>query len=77
VNTPIHEHQKIKSRTNGQEYEIMFGPQPGNLVPANPFASKLQSRFAHANPDKFGGKKGLEHWDKVTNYSSLPEKKEG
>ena len=33
------------------------------LVPKNPFASKLQSAFAHANPSKFGGKKGLAEWE--------------
>ena len=68
------EHQKIKSRVTGREHEIMFGPLPGGLVPANPFASEIQSRFAHANPSKFGGKAGLKEWDKATDYSKIPKK---
>jgi hypothetical protein len=41
-----------------------------------PFLSLKQSRFAHANPEKFGGAKGLREWDKATDFSSLPEKKD-
>jgi hypothetical protein len=68
------EHQTIKSRTNGQEYEIMFGPQPGNLVPANPFASKAQQRFLYSHPEKVGGKEKLKEWSSATDFANLPEK---
>jgi hypothetical protein len=40
-----------------------------------PFKSASQQRFAHANPEKFGGEKGLKEWDKSTDFKSLPEKK--
>ena len=69
----IVEHSKIVSRTNGKTYEIGLGPNGGGLVPKNPFASQLQSRFAHANPSKFGGSKGLQEWDSATDYKHLPE----
>lgn len=68
------EHQTIVSRTTGRPIEIEFGPLPGNLVPANPFASMAQARFAHANPEKFGGENKLKEWDKATNFKSLPKK---
>ena len=70
----MHEHDTIVSRTTGRKREISMGVQGQGLVPKNPFASKLQSRFAHANPEKFGGKKGLKHWDDVTNYNNLPSR---
>lgn len=41
-----------------------------------PFLSRSQARFAHANPEKFGGASGLKEWDKATNFQSLPEKKD-
>ena len=68
------EHQTIRSRTTGKDYEIMFGPQPGNLVPKNPFASKAQQRFMYANPDILG-KKGLKEWSSKTDFKSLPQHK--
>jgi hypothetical protein len=71
----IMEHDKIVSRTTGKSIEISLGPNGGGLVPANPFASLIQSRFAHANPEKFGGTKGLKEWDKATDYKALPKKK--
>jgi hypothetical protein len=46
----------------------------GGLVPPNPFASLAESRFAHANPSKFGGKAGLKEWDKSTDYSKIPKR---
>jgi len=39
-----------------------------------PFLSKKQQRFAYANPEKFGGKKGLKEWSSKTDFESLPEK---
>jgi hypothetical protein len=68
----IKEHDKIVSRTTGKSVEISLGPNGGGLVPKNPFASISQSRFAHANPEKFGGTKGLKEWDKATDYKALP-----
>lgn len=70
-----HEHDKIRSRTTGRMHEIKFGPQDKGNVPANPFASLAQARFAHANPEKFGGKAGLNEWDKDTNFSKIPKRK--
>jgi hypothetical protein len=46
----------------------------GGLVPKNPFASLAESKFAHANPEKFGGEKGLDEWDKSTDFSKIPNK---
>lgn len=37
-----------------------------------PFTSKKQRAFAHANPEKFGGEKGLQEWESDT-PSSLPK----
>lgn len=74
-NQGIEEHGlHVTSRTTGKKVEIGFGPQGGGLVPANPFASIAQARFAHANPGKFGGKKGLDEWDAETSFGSLPKK---
>lgn len=39
-----------------------------------PFKSKAQQGFAYANPEKFGGKKGLAEWSGDTDFDSLPEK---
>lgn len=38
-----------------------------------PFRSKKQRRFAHANPEKFGGKEGIKEWEKET-PKNIPEK---
>jgi hypothetical protein len=40
-----------------------------------PFESKAQQRFAHANPEKFGGEEGLKEWDAATKSKKLPERK--
>ena len=73
VNKRMNEHDTVRSRTTGRKIEISMGPQPDGMVPKNPFASELQAKFAHANPAKFGGKKGLEEWDKSTNFKNLPK----
>jgi hypothetical protein len=74
--TPVRtfkEHEKVKSRTTGQMREVKFGPQPGGLVPKNPFASLAQEGYMHAHPDILG-KKGLEEWDSATKGKKLPKK---
>jgi GNAT superfamily N-acetyltransferase len=38
-----------------------------------PFSSKAQRRFAYANPEKFGGKKGIEEWESKT-PKNIPER---
>ena len=38
-----------------------------------PFRSKKQRRFAHANPEKFGGKEGIKEWEEET-PKNIPEK---
>ena len=40
-----------------------------------PFKSEAQQRFAYANPEKFGGKKGLAEWSAATDFSTLPKRK--
>ena len=78
MDTP--EHTEIVSRTLGKKVEIGIGPLPvgpdgcGGLVGKNPFLPLQQSKFAHANPSKFGGKAGLKEWDKATDYSKIPKK---
>ena len=68
------EHQTIVSKTTGKKIEIGFGPLGGGLVPANPFASQLQQKFAYANPEKFGGKAGLKEWSDATDQKALPKR---
>jgi hypothetical protein len=68
------EHTKIVSRTTGKKVEVSFGPLGGGLVPANPFASMLQQKFAYANPSKFGGNAGLKEWSDATDQKHLPKK---
>lgn len=68
----VTEHQMIPSRLGGKSREVSFGPLPGGLVPANPFASLAQAGFLHAHPEKLG-KKGLAHWDAETKGKSLPQ----
>jgi hypothetical protein len=72
VNKPMSEHDTIRSRTTGRKIEISMGMPGGGRVPKNPFASALQAKFAHANPEKFGGKSGLKEWDKSTDFKNLP-----
>lgn len=67
------EHQRIVSRTTGKEHEIMFGPQPDNLVPANPFASQAQAGYMHAHPEILG-KEALKEWDAATKGKHLPKR---
>jgi hypothetical protein len=68
----ISEHDKMKSRTTGQDIEIKFGPQDGGNVPSNPFASLAQEGYMHAHPEKLGAK-GLAEWDAATKGKHLPE----
>ncbi len=62
----------ITSRTNGKTVEVGFGPQGGNLVPANPFASLAQAGYMHSHPEILG-KEGLKEWDSATKGKSLPQ----
>jgi len=70
------EHDKLRSRITGYDREIEFGPQPGGLVPKNPFASAAQRGFMHANPEVLG-KKGLAEWDKASKGQHVPYKVKG
>jgi hypothetical protein len=70
----IHEHDRVQSRLGGKSKEISMGVHGGGLVPKNPFASIQQARFLHAHPEKVGGEKKLEEWDKSTNFKSIPKK---
>jgi hypothetical protein len=67
------EHDKIQSRTTGRMCEISFGPQPGGLVPANPFASAAQRGYMHANPEVLGPK-ALKEWDATSKGQKVPYK---
>lgn len=73
VNKPMSEHDKIRSRTTGRKMEISMGPQPGGLVPKNPFASLAQEGWAHEHPEQFG-KKNLAEFDAATKGRHLPKK---
>jgi hypothetical protein len=68
------EHDKIVSRITGRTHEIQITPVGGGMVPKNPFASQLQQKFLHANPEKVGGEAKLKEWDKSTDFSNLPKK---
>lgn len=63
----------ITSRTNGKSVEVGFGPNGGNLVPANPFASLAQEGYLHAHPEKLGATK-LAEFDAATKGKSLPKR---
>jgi hypothetical protein len=70
--TYVKEHQLIPSHLGGKSREVSFGPLPGGLVPANPFASLAQQGFLHSHPEKLGTKK-LAEFDAATKGKSLPE----
>lgn len=70
--TYVKEHDRVPSRIGGKSREISFGPLPGGLVPANPFASLAQEGYLHSHPGILG-KEGLAEWDKETKGRSLPE----
>lgn len=67
------EHATVTSRTTGRKHEIGFGPQPGGLVPANPFASLAQEGYLHAHPAKLGKDK-LKEFDEASKGKKLPYK---
>jgi len=73
VNKRMNEHDTVRSRTTGRKMEISMGPQPGGMVPTNPFASLAQEGFLHAHPEKLG-KKGLAEWDEATKGKHLPKR---
>ena len=70
-NKPMHEHQKIRSRTTGRLLEIGMPPQGGGLVPKNPFASLAQAGYMHSHPDILGSK--IKEWDAATKGKKLPK----
>lgn len=39
-----------------------------------PYKSKAQRGYFHANPEKVGGKKVVEEWDKASKGKKLPGK---
>jgi hypothetical protein len=69
----IKEHDKIVSRTTGRSVEISLGPNGGNLVPKNPFASLAQAGYMHSHPEILG-KAGLKEWDRASKGKALPKK---
>lgn len=69
----ITEHQTVHSRNTGRDVEIGFGPQPGGLVPSNPFASLAQEGYLHAHPEKLGKEK-LAEFDAATKGKKLPKR---
>jgi hypothetical protein len=72
-NEKMHEHDTIRSRTTGRKLEISMGPQPGGLVPKNPFASLAQEGYLHAHSNVLG-KAALKEWDSATKGKHLPKK---
>jgi len=73
-NARMSEHDTVRSRTTGRKLEISMGPQPGGLVPKNPFASLAQEGWAHTHPEEFG-KKNLAEFDAATKGKHLPKRK--
>lgn len=71
-NEPMHEHDKIRSRTTGRMLEIGMPPQGGGLVPRNPFLSQAQAGYMHSHPEILG-KKALKEWDSATKGKHLPK----
>jgi hypothetical protein len=69
----IMEHDKIVSRTTGRSVEISLGPNGGNLVPKNPFASLAQAEYMHSHPEILG-EAGLKEWDRASKGKALPKK---
>jgi len=69
----VREHDYIISRTTGAAVEVKFGPQPGNLVPANPFASLAQAGYLHSHPEILGKDK-LAEFDKASKGRKIPYK---
>jgi hypothetical protein len=67
------EHDSIQSRTTGRMHEIMFGPQPGNLVPRNPFASAAQRGYLNSHPEVLG-RKALDEWNASSKGQKVPYK---
>ena len=72
------EHQTVKSRLDGKDHEIMFGPLPANadpskggLVPSNPFASGAQRAYLNMHPDILG-KKALHEWNEASKGQHVP-----
>ena len=70
-NEKMHEHDTIRSRTTGRKLEISMGPQPGGLVPKNPFASLAQAGYMHSHPEILGSK--IKEWDAATKGKHLPK----
>jgi hypothetical protein len=68
----ITEHQTVHSRNTGRDIEIGFGPQPGGLVPSNPFASLAQAGYMHSHPEILGSK--IKEWDQATKGKKLPKR---
>ena len=66
------EHDKIASRLDGKEHEIMIPPIGNGMAPKNPFSSTSQQKFMYAHPEILG-KKGLKEWSSHTDFSSLPK----
>jgi hypothetical protein len=69
----LKEHTHIRSRITNRMMEIPVGPQPGGLVPRNPFASLAQEGYLHAHPEKLGPKK-LAEFDAATKGKHLPKR---
>jgi hypothetical protein len=68
----IDEHQTFKSRLDGQDYDVEFGPQDQGNVPKNPFKSAAQRGYMHAHPEVLG-KAGLAEWDAASKGQHVPE----
>jgi hypothetical protein len=66
------EHDKIASRLDGQEHEIMIPPIGNGMAPKNPFASRAQAGLMHTHPDILGPEK-LKEWDAATKGKHLPK----
>jgi hypothetical protein len=74
VNVPMHEHDKVRSKTTGRNIEIRM--TLGKEVPKNPFASLAQAGYMHSHPEILG-KAGLKEWDEASKGRKIPYKVKG
>ena len=66
------EHDTLQSKLDLRDHEIHL-PLVSGMVSKNPFLSKAQNSYMHANPSILG-KKGLKEWEGATDYKTLPAK---
>lgn len=70
-----HDDYKDKMRAmDKSEATVPVCPEQLEPTLTKPFQSEAQRKFAYANPEKFGGKEGIEEWESHT-PKDIPKKK--